>query len=301
MRWASEDDERTADETRQILKSVEERLQSVWGHYLYLQEMAQTRNDPVPSTTPCNPAPGRRLLIIRHDAPLSPANGPFLSFDGIVSSAQKNQATAYGNHSSLESQLGDTNIRPTSALSTGSDNSDGVDEDSGKKRFSLLRNLLSVSKPRSKSRSPEPPMTREGTTNAPNSNNANSEKKHNTPEIPPHRSYCFRFSLEWVHDKRFANPGPMRLLPPRLPPAAHNFLHTQRDESETGNPKPMTSVKPEGPAVTTSKYAGRALGEWAIVVGECQSFFQRRKDEGVPNNKLVETPTLGVEVFRRPG
>ncbi|KAH7045857.1 hypothetical protein B0J12DRAFT_711766 [Macrophomina phaseolina] len=298
-------DGEATDGELQILKRVEERLQSVWSHYLYLQEMAQTRNEPLPSTTPCNPAPGRRLLIIRHDAPLSPANGPFLSFDGIVSSASKNQSTAYGNHSSLENQLGDTNIRPTSAMSIASDNSDAGDEDSGKKRFSLLRNLLSVSKPRSKSRSPDPPTSREGSSNTPNTSTDAAQdsaaKKHNTPEIPAHRSYCFRFSLEWVHDKRFANPGPMRLLPPRLPPAAHNFLHAQRDEAETANPKPIMSTKPEGAAVTSSKYSGRALGEWAIVVGECQSFFQRRKDEGVPSNKLVETPTLGVEVFRRPG
>ncbi|KAK7714488.1 hypothetical protein SLS57_007216 [Botryosphaeria dothidea] len=296
-------DGEATDSDSQILKRVEERLQSVWSHYLYLQEMAQTRNETLPSTTPCNPAPGRRLLIIRHDAPLSPANGPFLSFDGIVSSGSKNQSTAYGNHSSLENQLGDTNIRPTSAFSIASDNSDAGDEENGKKRFSLLRNLLSVSKPRSKSRSPEPPTSREGTSSTSSSSNGAQEaaKKHNTPEIPPHRSYCFRFSLEWVHDKRFANPGPMRLLPPRLPPAAHNFLHAQREEAETANPKPITSIKPEGAAMTTSKYAGRALGEWAIVVGECQSFFQRRKDEGVPSNKLVETPTLGVEVFRRPG
>ncbi|KAL1632798.1 hypothetical protein SLS56_003288 [Neofusicoccum ribis] len=249
--------------------------------------------------------PGRRLLIIRHDAPLSPANGPFLSFDGIVSNASKNQSTPYGSHSSLESQLGDTNIRPTSALSIASDNSDAGDEENGKRRFSLLRTLLSVPKGRSKSRSPDPPASRQGASDPSTSDNTTSEStakpKHNTPEVPPHRSYCFRFSLEWVHDKRFANPGPMRLLPPRLPPAAHNFLFAQRDESETANPKPITSVKPEGSATTTSKYAGRALGEWAIVVGECQSFFQRRKDEGVPGNKLVETPTLGVEVFRRPG
>ncbi|KAL0264223.1 hypothetical protein SLS55_000170 [Diplodia seriata] len=237
--------------------------------------------------------------------PLPPANAVRLMAENrLIMLLRDFLSSAYGNHSSLETQLGDTNIRPTSALSIASDNSDAGEEDNGKKRFSLLRNLLSVSKPRSKSRSPDPPTTREGTTNTSNSDNATSEataKKHNTPEVPPHRSYCFRFSLEWVHDKRFANPGPMRLLPPRLPPAAHNFLHAQREEAETANPKPITSVKPEGPAITSSKYSGRALGEWAIVVGECQSFFQRRKDEGVPGNKLVETPTLGVEVFRRPG
>lgn len=51
--------------------------------------------------------------------------------------------------------------------------------------------------------------------------------------------------------------------------------------------------------VVASKYVGRALAEWAIVVTECDSFFARRRDEGVPYDRLIETPTLGVEFFRK--
>ncbi|KAL1953169.1 hypothetical protein VTO42DRAFT_3429 [Malbranchea cinnamomea] len=54
------------------------------------------------------------------------------------------------------------------------------------------------------------------------------------------------------------------------------------------------------PYVITSKYAGRALAEWALVVSECDNFFHRRREEGVPCNKLVEVPALGVEIIRKP-
>lgn len=277
---------------------LEERLQSVWSHYLYLQEDAQSKCDTLPSTTPCNPAPGRRLLIIRHDAPLSPGNGPFLSFDGIVSNMPRNQAS-----NALEAQINETTLRPSSSLSAASDSSDVEAEEPGKKqRWGLLRSLLRVpGQGRSKSRSPDPSSRKKEESKSDSAPNSPPSGKKNTPNVPPHRSYCFRFSLEWVNDKRFASPGPMRLFPPRLPPAAHNLLVSQRTDEEALTQKAAVKSKPEGEAATSSKYAGRALGEWAIVVGECQSFFQRRKDEGVPGNKLVETPTLGVEVFRRPG
>lgn len=61
-----------------------------------------------------------------------------------------------------------------------------------------------------------------------------------------------------------------------------------------------TVIKKEN-FVGTSIYKGRALAEWAIVVGECNGFLERRRNEGVPNLKLVEVPLLGVEGFRRYG
>jgi len=63
----------------------------------------------------------------------------------------------------------------------------------------------------------------------------------------------------------------------------------------------MTSIKPDGTAKQSSRYAGRSLAEWAMAVHECQNFFERRKTEGVPSNKLIETPTLAVENFRMRG
>lgn len=49
------------------------------------------------------------------------------------------------------------------------------------------------------------------------------------------------------------------------------------------------------------KYAGRALAEWDLVLAEFKEFCERRRAEGVPNQSQIETPTLGVETFRRYG
>lgn len=57
--------------------------------------------------------------------------------------------------------------------------------------------------------------------------------------------------------------------------------------------------KPVNTRVVASKYAGRALAEWAQVVSEFDNFFERRRSEGVPSDELVETPMLSVENFRK--
>ncbi|CAK7214250.1 hypothetical protein SCUCBS95973_002074 [Sporothrix curviconia] len=54
-------------------------------------------------------------------------------------------------------------------------------------------------------------------------------------------------------------------------------------------------------AMMRAKYAGRALAEWGLVVSECNSFIDRRRDEGVYGLKDVEVPSLGVEGMRRLG
>lgn len=46
-------------------------------------------------------------------------------------------------------------------------------------------------------------------------------------------------------------------------------------------------------------YCGRALAEWTVLVSECHMFFERRKAEGVPGNRWVETPLLGADGFLR--
>lgn len=71
---------------------------------------------------------------------------------------------------------------------------------------------------------------------------------------------------------------------------------TAQSDSIAIAPKSLNSFDTLGVA---SKYAGRALAEWAQIVTECDSFFSRRRNEGVPCDKMVETPTLGVESFRK--
>lgn len=272
-----------------IMRALSDRLRSVWSHYLWLREEAELRNTSAPSTTPCNPAPGRRFLIIRNDAPMMSNNGPFISFDGVVQSPVSRRLSSVTSVADLDS-------RPISAQST--ESQDFGEEESGKSRWSLLRNLIGT-KPAAKSKTAASPSKENAKTPA-------SVKNTETPSsgkgaageerrAAPHRSFSFRFSLEWA-DKRFQNPQNMRLGPPRLPLPAQFLLQTKGI-----NIAPVNSVQPSRSSAMPSRYAGRALAEWTLIAHECQNFFERRKNEGVPSNRLVETPTLAVEAFRRPG
>lgn len=73
--------------------------------------------------------------------------------------------------------------------------------------------------------------------------------------------------------------------------------------SPTSPPADMsvTPSKPMGSLAQASTYAGRALAEWSWIVAECNSFVDRRRDEGVLGLSDVEIPSLGVEGFRKPG
>ncbi len=111
---------------------------------------------------------------------------------------------------------------------------------------------------------------------------------------PSFRPHSFKFSLEWSDRENDPAGKEKRLYPPRLPLPAQTYLQSVRDEKPAYKP-----TKPEGAAIESSKYVGRALAEWAILIIECQTFFERRKHEGVPGDEQVETPTLGVETFRK--
>ena len=115
---------------------------------------------------------------------------------------------------------------------------------------------------------------------------------------PPtsYRTLSFKISLEWIdQDVNNAAGRDRRIYPPKLPFPAELTLQSRQFEDVRDN----SPLEPVGPMAGPSKYAGRALAEWAILITECQNFFERRKAEGVPSYQLVETPTLGVDPFRK--
>lgn len=63
----------------------------------------------------------------------------------------------------------------------------------------------------------------------------------------------------------------------------------------------VNPIRPTGSSARSVKYAGRALAEWGLVVAECNSFVERRREEGVLGLQDVEVPTLSVEGFRKIG
>ncbi|KAL8944538.1 MAG: hypothetical protein Q9211_000549 [Gyalolechia sp. 1 TL-2023] len=266
-----------------ILKTLTLRLHRVWANFLYLQDNALNTGRPRLSTAPCSPAPSRHLLIIRNDSQPAPG-GMFLTFDSILSPSSSTVATAYERHGSMGTLLGTDesySLRDPPSI--------------GKKSWSLLRNMMpfavstvnsskDISRHRaSKSRSgyEEPQSKTDGSL---------SLKSSNSPEGPAFRAHSFKFSLEWIDSENVPFGKEQQIYAPRLP-----LLSSSRHKPPefTGSDKEPVDLK--------GKYAGRALAEWDLLIDEFQDFFKRRIAEGVPNESFVETPTLGVETFRRPG
>lgn len=79
-----------------------------------------------------------------------------------------------------------------------------------------------------------------------------------------------------------------------------NRLDVPRGRSEVER-QVVQPVQPTGFLRQRATYTGRALAEWSIVVNECNSFVERRRDEGVCGLQSVEVPSLGVENLRRMG
>ncbi|KAK4542147.1 hypothetical protein LTR36_006994 [Oleoguttula mirabilis] len=304
-----------------ILETMLQRLQSVWANYLYLREQAEKKRSLPPPTNPCHPAPGRRLLIIRTDTQVAPGNS-FLSFDGLgPRETNSNQAQLQAKRFSTLSNLVEMDTRLETSHSSSDSELVGPRE---KGIGGFFRKMMGSSKNRSKSQGPAPrpnttqqvrppaaddpqpatTLTRSATEDLQMASQHRSSVVDlsipRTPGTPAaqHRNFTFKFSLEY-HPNHKHVPGPLRLLPPRLPMAAQIFLQAQSHKANPASER-TGPVEPKGASVAHARYCGRALAEWMVVVGECQSFFERRRNEGVPGNKLVETPTLGVEVFRRP-
>ncbi|KAK0655754.1 hypothetical protein B0T16DRAFT_451389 [Cercophora newfieldiana] len=68
-------------------------------------------------------------------------------------------------------------------------------------------------------------------------------------------------------------------------------------DGERGRPQfpAVRAVKPVGIYASGAVYSGRALAEWSLVVSECNSFVERRRDEGVLGLSDVEVPALSVD------
>ncbi|KAG9903748.1 DUF1765-domain-containing protein, partial [Aureobasidium melanogenum] len=302
-----------------IFQTLLQRLQVVYSHFLWQRQQAAQGKMLPPSTTPCNPAPSRRLLIIRTDTQVAPG-GSFLAFDGIVPphpSAPIGAPSQTWKRDSVISQAASLDIRPTSSASSSDFGMEPERPESGLRGF--LRNIMG-GKSRSKATSASavktltpsaslpsvPETTASGgklsrsATTATQAPRARASAMKQSPLTTPHasrgpspirhRNFCFKFSLE-MHPKAH-HPTAMRLAPPRLPLAAHLYL-----QQENGEESAIQAAEAIGEAKAQSIYSGRALAEWVCILMECQGFFERRKGEGVPSNKHVETPTLGVEVF----
>ena len=338
-RVARYDGENATAEGDAIYEQLSGHLHRTYSHYLFLRQHTEDKALQGPSTSPCNPAPGRRLLIVRTDPLFSQPRGSFLSFDNIMS-----QHSANFNQNPTLGEITPSDLRPESGGSSGTSDSDpDVDEKAGGKKWGLLRTIIGTSRQEQGNKSQNARRVGEGRPSSlPRDSAPRSSAAANGIPVQramqnggysnhkaSHRAFSFKFSLEWVDrlDRRLQIPGPMRLQPPLLPQPAQQLLQDAHPASHPalvpsvepttfagvsgaygidpsgseGRGIEMKGSEPEGDAAASAKYSGRALAEWTLIVGECHSFFDRRKAEGVPGNRWVETPSLGVEAFKRPG
>lgn len=270
---------------RKIFVTLSDLLNKTWRHYLHTQEHADKNGLMPPSTVACSPAPGRRLVIIRNDVHPD-AGGGFLSFDSIIAASSASQPAAYERYSSLEPlkfiPLGPRGPSPSRSSSP------------SRKGWSLLRTINPFTNSAAEASKKNEARGESSADENPKTISRESEGLNVQPKSP-HNSLSFRFALEWVD--RSSNPNKHRkLFPPKLPLPAQIFVDSKRPEPPT-----FVALKPDQAMLGPSKYCGRALAEWAVLIVECQNFFERRKFEGVPSLKWVETPTLGVEAFRKLG
>lgn len=278
----------------EILRTLSLRLHQVWCNFLYVEEDARRNSSVAPTTVPCSPAPSRCLLIIRDEAPTPPM---FLSFDSILPASQQHGLQRFNHRDS-------TFLSSPPPLARKTDQSERTGS-GGKRRWEILKSIIPFtnSSARQPPGSPEAPksLNVNGNTpaslpNRPNPNSPGSEASTSkaSEETTEYRTHSFKFSLEWLERGQLPNKD-QRLHPPNLPLPAELYLQLE----DFHRPGDIPS-KPQGTAVGESKYAGRALAEWALLIAECHNFFDRRKQEGVPENSKVETPALCVQPFRKP-
>ncbi|KAI0841199.1 DUF1765-domain-containing protein [Hypoxylon sp. FL0890] len=153
---------------------------------------------------------------------------------------------------------------------------------------------------------PPPPAGRPAPTRAvsgsPNPGLVDSAKNADPSEIPstPHR-----ISMSFDRRQSFGQMSSVDRSSDDLPLSRVSTVSRNRDEATLRGPFSLPQepiimpVEPEGVFATGVKYAGRALAEWSLVVAECNSFVDRRREEGVLGLSDVEVPALGVEGFRK--
>ncbi|OJK05224.1 hypothetical protein ASPACDRAFT_21244 [Aspergillus aculeatus ATCC 16872] len=317
-----------------IYETLYNRLQRTWKYYQAFQAKAEEEISAPLSSAPCTPAPGRRIIIIRCDNQLSPSSF-FVSFDRVIPPAPAEKSTLAG--SALSKPEPAENQPPTKkkwsilrAMFGGSSNSrtggEGSSSSSSDESDSSGSDAVGTAEkpPDNQWRQPNGPgeLGRPRTAHQPYSFKFSLEWM-DRPQWPSKNKRLFTPCLP-VGSQLHLQLRKALAKQSECDTTSEYVSATEGDDdamSDGRQTSPYSDDQDETPTEDTadsdkttdgldfklalndrfaaSKYAGRALAEWAQIVSECDNFFARRRDEGVPCDRLVETPTLGVESFRK--
>jgi hypothetical protein len=321
-----------------VYETLSDRLLRVWEYYIGFQSKAEEDMTAPLSSAPCTPAPGRRIIIIRCDNHLSPVN-LFVSFDRVVPPVPSDQLMSHRRTGSADSAGSDgppskrrwgifksmfgssSSSRPTDGVpsSNSSDDSEnGIPdptvtsdskclEDHDQTPTTSAEELVRPKTPH------QPFFFKFSLEWMDRPQWPTKNKRLFTPCLPvasqlhvEHRRSPDKSDYDTASenpaisdtesDGKVSDPG---LNTSQDTPTQPTSDAWPRSPTTKNSPLPEIPSQPTHDYLVPSKYAGRALAEWAHIVSECDSFFARRRDEGVPTDRMVETPTLGVESFRK--
>lgn len=304
-------------------------MQRVWSYYRDFQANAEKELKAPLSSAPCTPAPGRRIIIIRCDNHISPPS-LFVSFDRVVPPAPTDQTAGSKSDDFPESQPPPKRrwnlLKAMFGSSSALRNNDEASPPSTSSEDSDSRSHDTVSSTEKSSDDHLRPQNGTGEASRPKTPHQQysfrfSLEWMDRPQWPSKNKRLYipclpvgaqlHLQLRGYLDKpdddtsEYASAVDLNESAKtngRIEDTASNKetqgpVQHPADSERTLDPQNTQSLAKE--SVVASKYAGRALAEWAQIVTECDSFFARRRDEGVPSDRMVETPTLGVEGFRK--
>lgn len=299
-----------ADLSRKIFRVVAERLQTTWAHYLYLKQAATIAGRAPPSSAPMVPTPGKKFMIIRQEVN-QPQPGLFVNFDSLARSPGSDVISgddiAGLTAPKAESKKRSSLLGKVLSFGSGSKGAKADDE------FATARREMAEQRARASKASASA-----STSASPHS--SDSDSACSSPVYDEQR-YVFKFFLAWQQ-----NPMANReriLSRPRLPAPTQAVVSLEPGKDGSGSSSASDDdeqddeddidalaeaaaaetepIRPTGIAAGNAAYTGRAIAEWTQVVWECNSFVDRRCDEGCASLADVEVPILGVETFRKLG
>ncbi|CAL5872541.1 uncharacterized protein PFLUO_LOCUS6805 [Penicillium psychrofluorescens] len=321
-----------------IYETLSDRLLRVWEYYIGYQSKAEEGLTAPLSSAPCTPAPGRRIIIIRCDNHVSPVN-LFVSFDRVVPPAPPDQIRSHRRTGSADSSSSEGSIgkrrwgllrsmfSSSSNSRSGDDaaNSSSDESESGSSEITMASDTRCLDQHELTPNNSTEELVRPDLPHQPFFFKFSLEWM-DRPQWPSKNKRLFAPCLpvaSQLHVQRQRSPAkasdddtvsedttissedghavenPENPIDPLQTPRVDQEPKIPRTPTTKNSPLPQLPPLPSYDHLVPSKYAGRALAEWAHIVSECDSFFARRRDEGVPADRMVETPTLGVETFRK--
>ncbi|KAJ6138372.1 hypothetical protein N7471_004858 [Penicillium samsonianum] len=319
-----------------VYEILSDRLLRVWEYYIGFQSKAEEDMTAPLSSAPCTPAPGRRIIIIRCENQLSPVN-LFVSFDRVVPPVPSDQLTSHRRTGSSDSSGSDGQpskrrwglLKAMFGSSSNARSGDGVSSSSSDDSENGVSDLTMTADSKCMDEHEHTPTSSMDEIIRPKAPHQPfffkfSLEWMDRPQWPTKNKRLFTPCLPVAsqlhvehrrspdksdYDTASENPGqsdfenveqePDTLTTDQDTPTQPTLDTWPRTPTTKNSPLPELPSQPSYDHLVPSKYAGRALAEWAHIVSECDSFFARRRDEGVPTDRMVETPTLGVESFRK--